>query len=218
MKFHKNFLPILVLICLLAAGCQRGRASKADVPYLISPNYNVAVAPFTQPFTTGQLISGMLPEYQGRISEEELQSLDLDLREVLRSATRRQYNFIIGARLPESYYTARSSVQPGGLDDWLTYGKKHEAQLLLVPQVLDWHERQGSQAGVTDSAHVRVEFFLLNIPEGQIMGRSVFEEKQTGLADNLLSLGDFLKRKGQWVSARELTVDGMRKAIKELGL
>lgn len=218
MKFKKNFLPIFILICALAAGCQRGRGSTADVPYLISPNYNVSVAPFTQPFNAGQLISGMLPEYQGRISEDELQSLDLDLREVLRSSTRRQYNFIIGSRLPDNYYKTRSAVQPGGLGDWLQYGKKHEAQLLLVPQVLDWHERQGSQAGVTDSAHVRVEFFLLNIAEGQVMGRSVFEEKQTGLADNLLSFGDFLKRKGQWVSARELTVDGMRKAIKELGL
>lgn len=218
MKFQKYFLPILVLACALVAGCQRGRASTADVPYLISPNYNIAVAPFTQPFNMGQMISGMLPESQGKISEEELLSLDLDLREVLRSSTRRQYNFIIGARLPESYYKTGSSVQPGGLDDWIQYGKKHEAQLLLVPLVMDWHERQGSQAGVTESAHVRVEFYLINIAEGQIMGRSVFEEKQAGLADNLLSFGDFIKRKGQWVSARELTVDGMRKAIKELGL
>ena len=92
------------------------------------------------------------------------------------------------------------------------------ARNMLVPQVLDWHEREGSEAGVTSSAHVRVEFFLLNIDNESLGPRSVFEEKQVGLTENLLTVGEFFKRKGQWVSARQLSVDGMRKAVKELGL
>ena len=50
------------------------------------------------------------------------------------------------------------------------------------------------------------------------MSRSVFEEKQEGLVDNLMNVGTFFKRRGQWVTAEELTEDGMRKAVKDMGL
>ena len=46
----------------------------------------------------------------------------------------------------------------------------------------------------------------------------VFEEKQLGLSENLLNMGSFLKRKGQWVTAEDLSVESMRKAVKDLGL
>ena len=50
------------------------------------------------------------------------------------------------------------------------------------------------------------------------MSRSVFEEQQEGLVDNLLNVGTFFKRHGQWVTAEELSEDGMRKAVKDMGL
>lgn len=220
MKLQIKILPafIFLIICIVACGCQRGPSHTSEIPYLLSPNYSISIAPFTQPLHPGQLISGQLPKNQGKITEEELLSLDLELREILRSSTKRKYNFIMAPNLPHNYYKARSTAQPAALAEWIAYGKKENAQLLLVPQVLDWHEREGSQAGVTNSAHVRIEFFLLNISDGQVMNRSVFEEKQVGLIDNLLSIGDFIKRKGQWVNARELAADGMHKAIRELGL
>ena len=65
---------------------------------------------------------------------------------------------------------------------------------------------------------MRVEFFLINVANGSIMTRSVFEEKQEGLVDNLMNVGTFFKRRGQWVTAEELTEDGMRKAVKDMGL
>ena len=39
-----------------------------------------------------------------------------------------------------------------------------------------------------------------------------------GLADNLLNVGTFFKRHGQWVTAEELSVDGMHKAVKDMNL
>ena len=65
---------------------------------------------------------------------------------------------------------------------------------------------------------MRVEFFLINIANGYVMSRSVFEERQEGLADNLLNVGTFFKRHGQWVTAEELSVDGMHKAVKDMNL
>ena len=77
---------------------------------------------------------------------------------------------------------------------------------------------EGSRAGVTSPAHVKVEFYLISAKHGTVANRSVYEVEQTGLADNLLNMGDFFRRKGGWVTATELADEGIRKAIKDFGL
>ena len=207
------------LLMLLALGaCARRPQGTADVPRHLGPAVRVAVAPFSQPTRTDELITGQLPQLQGRISQDDLLALDRDLREALVTGTRRQYMFIPrrGAGQPQN--SARSTVQPSALPRWVSYGRQHGVEYLLVPQVLDWHEREGSQAGVTDAAHVRLEFFLINLESGEPVQRSIFEEKQVGLTENLLSVPSFIKRKGLWITAGQLADDGIRKAVGELGL
>lgn len=207
-----------VIVSLLAIACSRQPTSTADVPRLAPQSWKISVAPFTQPRNPSQLITGSIPEAQGEIPRDALDALDMDLRDVLIAQTKRQFIFIPPNHLPRDWTSAYSTGQPSALARWIEYGKKHGAEYLLVPQVMDWHEREGSQAGVTSSAHVRVEFYLLNIAEGLPVSRSIFEEKQVGLIDNLLTVADFVKRKGQWVTAQQLADDGMRKAIKDMGL
>lgn len=214
--FTKWLVPCCLLICL--AGCSRQPVSTAEIPRHVSQSHRISVAPFTQPLNTGELISGQIPEDQGRIPQDDLLALDRDLRNALMTGTSRQYNFITPANLAQELSLAHATTQPTGLARWIEVGKQHKADYLLVPQIIIWHEREGSQAGVQKSAHARLEFFLLNIPQGVVVDRSVFEEKQVGLADNLLGMADFMRRKGQWVSARELSADGIALAIKELGL
>lgn len=212
---HK-IIPLCLALCLALLACARNPGSTADVPRLLPTSYKISVAPFTQPITPAQLITGQIPENQGRIDPDQLTALNMELRDVLMTDTKRQYNFLTA--LPAGWNSGRSAVQPEALERWLEYGKKHNAQLLLVPQVFDWHEREGSEAGVTSSAHVRLEFYLLNVDQGIASQRSIFEEKQVGLVDNLLAVGDFIKRKGQWVTARQLAIEGIRKAVGDLGL
>ena len=216
-RLRMLLLPALCLL-LIACACSRRPTSTADVPRVISPSYAISVAPFTQPINASQLITGHIPEDQGRIADEILPSLDRRFHDVLSADSKRQYKFINTIDLPKDLTRFHSSEQPQALPLWVAYGKKQGAQLLLVPQVLDWHEREGSSAGVTQPAHVRVEFFLINVANGYVMSRSVFEERQEGLVDNLLNVGTFFKRHGQWVTAEELTVDGMHKAVKDMGL
>ena len=216
-RLRMLLLPALCLL-MIACACSRRPSSTADVPRVISPSYVISVAPFTQPINASQLITGHIPDNQGRIADEQLPSLDRRFQTVLNAGGKRQYKFINAIDLPKDMTRFHSSEQPQALPLWVAYGKKQGAQLLLVPQVLDWHEREGSKAGVTQSAHVRVEFFLLRVDTDSIMGRSIFEEKQAGLTENLLNVGSFLKRKGQWVTAGELTEESMNKAIKDLGL
>ena len=216
-RLHILLLSTLCLL-LLAGACSRRPTSAADVPRVISPSYSISVAPFTQPINASQLITGHIPENQGRIPDQQLPSLDNQFQTVLTTATKRQFKFLNAIDLPRDLTRFHSSEQPQALPLWIAYGKKQGAQLLLVPQVLDWNEREGSTAGVTQPAHVRVEFFLINVAAGRVMSRSVFEERQEGLVNNLLNVGSFIKRHGQWVTAEQLSVDGMHKAVKDLGL
>lgn len=215
---QRYLLPLACILTLTLLACAREPAGTADVPRLLPLSYRVSVAPFTQPLNPGQLITGQIPEEQGQIPQDELLALDLDLREALLARSKRQYDFIPAPNPATDLNVSHATGQAGALPRWLAYGKKHNAQLLLVPMIINWHEREGSQAGVTKSAHARVEFFLLSIPEQGVMNRSIYEEKQVGLVDNLLTVADFVKRKGQWVSARDLALEAMAKAIRELGL
>lgn len=174
------------------------------------------MAPFSQPLTPSQLFTGQLPIPQGKIPPDELKTLDRDLREVLYRSNRRQFDFLPAdktAMLPK-----KMGAQPAALDFWLSFGERNKLDYLLVPQVLNWEERRGSEAGVTSSASVRLEFFLLAIPQKTLVGRSIYEEKQVGLIDNILTVGDFIKRKGQWVDANTLAIEAMEQAVRDLGL
>ncbi|MDO5484001.1 MAG: hypothetical protein Q4F27_03750, partial [Desulfovibrionaceae bacterium] len=159
-----------------------------------------------------------IPDMQGRIPQDTLVELDRAFRHVLRGQSKRQYIFVARRNLPKDMTSYHASAQPQALPKWLAYGRELKAQYLLIPQVLDWHQREGSGAGVTRSAHVRLEFFLLRVADGTLLKRSVFEEKQVGLTENLLTMGSFFKRKGAWVTAEVLAEEAMMQAVKELGL
>lgn len=208
---------LLVLLLTVSMACKRQPKSTADLPPVLSHAYTVSVAPFTEPRTPTELILGRIPENQGLITPEELTILDTEFKQVLRQNSSRHFNFLtLPPKKPSIDY--HTSAQPEGLQHWLAYGRSHGADLLLVPQVLNWHEREGSAAGVTKSAWVRVEFFLIKVSSGRLMNRSIYEEHQEALADNFLKIGEFFKRKGSWVSATDLAKEGMFKARKEFGL
>ena len=91
--------------------------------------------------------------------------------------------------------------------------------LLIVPMVIDWHEREGSNAGVTTSAAITTDIFLIDTRgQGNLLQRSFYREKQTGLASNLLNITTFAKRGARWVTAEELAQEAMQKALQEFGL
>ena len=207
-------LAVLLLASLPA--CQK-RTPKEHIPTIIPQEFRVGVAWFTQPATTSELITGQLPDRQGKINPGLLPDLDSTLARTLAQESNRQY---VTLSAPASMPNMRSheSGAPQALSTWLAIGKKADVDLLFVPQIIDWRERDGGEAGVAKGASIRVEFYLLDIARARLFKRSVFEEEQIGLADNLLTAGKFFKRKGRWVSATELTQEGISKAIKDFGL
>ena len=209
---------ILALVCCFGLLACARQARNAGEPSTTVLGQIIYVAPFTQPVSTSELITGFIPEQQGRIPRDMLLSLDAKLREMLTADTKRGCAWFARTHGIPDMTRFHTSEQPQALPLWVAYGKKQGAKLLLIPQVLNWNERDGSNAGVVRAAHVRVEFFLLNVPEGALAGRSIFEEEQVGLTENLLTVGSFIQRRGVWVTADVLAAEGMRKAVRELGL
>ena len=211
-------LCALLSLLVLTGGCNRKPASTADVPRSLSHQYKIAVAPFTQPRDISQLIMGQLPQPQALAARDVLIAQDRQLRDVLYTTTKRSYDFLPRTRPLPDLKRVHTSERPQALPLWVEYARKTSADILFIPQVLTWRDRQGSAAGVTEPAHVRLEFFLLNIKEGNIIGHSVYEVEQQGLTENLLNVGDFFKRQGKWVTAEELAREAMIKAVKDLNL
>ena len=211
-------LCALLSLLVLTGGCNRKPASTADVPRSLSHQYKIAVAPFTQPRDISQLIRGQLPQPQALAARDVLIAQDRQLRDVLYTTTKRSYDFLPRTRPLPDLKRFHTSERPQALPLWVEYARKTSADILFIPQVLTWRDRQGSAAGVTEPAHVRLEFFLLNIKEGNIIGHSVYEVEQQGLTENLLNVGDFFKRQGKWVTAEELAREAMIKAVKDLNL
>ena len=211
-------LCALLSLLVLTGGCNRKPASTADVPRSLSHQYKIAVAPFTQPRDISQLIMGQLPQPQALAARDVLIAQDRQLRDVLYTTTKRSYDFLPRTRPLPDLKRFHTSERPQALPLWVEDARKTSADILFIPQVLTWRDRQGSAAGVTEPAHVRLEFFLLNIKEGNIIGHSVYEVEQQGLTENLLNVGDFFKRQGKWVTAEELAREAMIKAVKDLNL
>jgi hypothetical protein len=212
------YLAVLPAIILCLASCARAPRDKAEQGRLPAAE-TIHVAPFTQPVGVNELITGFIPEKQGRIPADMLPVLDRNLRNILAQESKHTYvrlpPFLKSPEMPTAF---RTSEQPRALPYWIAYGRQTGARFLLIPQVLDWHERVGSDAGVTRAAHVRLEFFLLNVDSGALLGRAAYEEEQVGLVDDLLNVASFIRRRGTWVTADVLAEEGMRKGIKNLGL
>jgi len=168
-------LCALLSLLVLTGGCNRKPASTADVPRSLSHQYKIAVAPFTQPRDISQLIMGQLPQPQALAARDVLIAQDRQLRDVLYTTTKRSYDFLPRTRPLPDLKRFHTSERPQALPLWVEYARKTSADILFIPQVLTWRDRQGSAAGVTEPAHVRLEFFLLNIKEGNIIGHSVYE-------------------------------------------
>lgn len=203
----------VLLLCCVALGCQQTPRPAADLPPLA-----IGVVAAIQPMGTTDLMAGFIPEGRTLASADALASFDTALADKLRADTKRTYTFLPAGEGtdPTAPRTARGNT---ALDHWTEVAKEHGLDLLIVPQILDWNERQGGAAGVSTSAAVNMDFFLIDArEEGQLINRSHYNEKQVGLSDNLMDFGTFFKRGAKWLTAQELAMEAVDKMIREFGL
>lgn len=210
--FFRHFLLALCSLCLLA-GCQKAPEQQR----LIMPDLVVAIAPFTQPTQTNELLSGFIPEDQQKISEETLAKMDALFREKLHPASH-PYVFLSDADI-EGDMVRDARGRRSALMTWATRARAAGADMIIVPHVITMQERVGSKAGVVSAAAVNEDFYLIDAREPvTLVMRSHFAEEQKPLSSDITRIGAFFRRGGGWVTALELAAEGMDKAVEEFGL
>lgn len=211
MRF-RHVLLVLCSLCLLA-GCQKA----PEQQHLIMPDLVVAVAPFTQPTQTTELLSGFIPEDQKKISEQTLDELDELFRGKL-NRSRHPYVFLSNADI-NGDMSRDARGRRSALVTWAERARKAGADMIVVPQIITLQERVGGKAGVVTAAAVNEDFYLIDARDpATLVRRSHFAEEQKPLASDLTKIGAFFRRGGSWLTAQELAAEGMDKAVEEFGL
>lgn len=212
----RNHIPATCLVLLLGltlviSACSKPQAGPPPAPAML-----IGIAGFTQPNGPGEMLAGYMPEDAPRIDPKVLPELDNYFETLLRQNTTRDY---LGVNVSYGYMNSSTkSASEAALRYWLQVGRCMGVDLLLVPQILVWQEREGGEIGVTRPAAVVMDIFLLDVANNSLIRRSRYEERQKALADNLLDMGKFIDRGGRWVSTEQLAQEGMLKAIREFGL
>jgi hypothetical protein len=217
---RKTALFSMVLIASLAVtGLLGACAPKTPTPLFALEKGVLAVAGFGQPSQSWEFLSDYRPEHPVRLPPELLAELDKTLQGLLAD---KPGWIILGPEVTrqcqELVLAERKAEAASGLCYWLEVGRCVPADYLLVPQILEWRERDGGAWGVHEPAKVVLELTLLDIGHQRIFHRYHFREAQRSLSENLLQIHQFFRRKGQWLTAQELLQEGLREGLREMGL
>jgi len=91
----------------------------------------------------------------------------------------------------------------------LRIGKELNADAIAVGYVYRFRERDGTPFAVQKPASVAYEIKLLDGKTGAPVWQGTFDKTQRSLMENLFQLPAFIRGKGQWVTVKELTDEGM---------
>ncbi len=208
-----------LLIALLLASLPGCAAETIQPPIAPLANVRVGIVSAVQPTGTTDLLAGYIPEKRELASSEALLNFDTAVLDQSRSQADPARTIVpIAAPKGVDPSAERSPDSNSALRHWIKIGAKAGVDLIIVPQILTWHEREGGTAGVVSSAEVDIQFYLIDVKDKTLLARSVFREKQQSLAGNLLQAKTFFKRGGKWITAQQLAEEGIARMIKEFGL
>ena len=93
-------------------------------------------------------------------------------------------------------------------------GAESGADLIAVGYVFRYRERIGYNYSVEKPASVAFEISFVDPQNGDIIWRGVFDKTQKSLMEDVFQIASFFEGGGKWLTARELTKQGMDHAFK----
>lgn len=209
-----TLLLAVVALAVFSSGCARQKFAQP-----IDPDVSVGVAGFTQPLYDWQLLAGFIPEERKLVDEETLTRLDFLIMSQLGENSRGNVRGpAVTRQCQEVTLFSAKGERTSALDYWVEVGRCIPVDYLLVPMLFDYRDREGKPMGVVSPASVFLEFYVVDVREGDLISRYRFDETQQSLSDNLLDANRFFARGGKWLTADELAMHGIREGLRELGL
>lgn len=215
-----QFLLLFFILCVVC-GCQRA----SGVSTTLKDDGNVvfkriAVVPFQSirqedaEITTARCpVCGLVfrTERYAKGSEAVVEGIFLD-----RLKDEKAFALIPPDRVGGVYEGVTGQLFKADLLDVLKkVGAELEADGIILGYVYRFRERKGFSLSVEKPASVAFEIHLIRVSDGAIVWRGIFDKTQASLMENLLQIGSFLKEGGKWVTAKELTAEGMDEVLKD---
>ena len=85
---------------------------------------------------------------------------------------------------------------------------------IVAGYVYRFRERRGYPYAAERPASVAFEVHLIRVSDGVSVWRGIYDHTQASLMENILHAASFYREKGRWVSAAELTDEGMEGVLQ----
>jgi hypothetical protein len=96
-----------------------------------------------------------------------------------------------------------------------TLGALMKAEYVLWGDVFRYQERIGTAYGVQKPASVAFDLHLMRVEDGKLVWKTHWDQTQKPLSENILEFNRFVKRNMRWVSAEELSLQGLKEMLKD---
>jgi hypothetical protein len=90
------------------------------------------------------------------------------------------------------------------------------ADALIVGRMERYRERIGNEWGAKSPASVAFALNLIDVRRGDVIWSARFDETQKPLSENIFAIGQVGERGMRWLSAEQLTQEGVKKAVAQL--
>jgi len=92
-------------------------------------------------------------------------------------------------------------------------GRALNADAVMVGHIFRFIDRIGNNYSVESPASVAFDLNLINVADGRTLWNGKFDETQQALSENILQFESFFKRRGTWITAREMAMAGLSEMI-----
>ena len=152
------------------------------------------------------------PSTERKLSEQELSEL---LAKIVYSTMASMPNWQIVSE-SEVKDVAQGVPGSGDAQRLRKIGEMVYADGVLVGRMQRYRERVGDQWGAKSPASVAFVLDLIDVRRGDVIWTARFDETQKPLSENIFALGDIGQRGIRWLTAEQLTQEGVKKAVGEL--
>lgn len=171
-----------------------------DHTYLDAHNKTIAILPFglEKDNESLEVPEGFLLRFNHKMHE----NLFNGLRSMLVVDMNKSYEVLRNVESYDNSFTA--------------FSKQSGVNFVLTGFISHYSERVGGELGVESPASVSFLTRLYDAKTGELLWQYFYTEQQSPLFENIAEVGKFFKRKGKWVSAWELTEEGIVIVINRL--
>jgi TolB-like protein len=209
-----SFTGVLLLLALSFAWMVHAENHHTDQ---VKRTNRIAVVSF-QSLTSGEGNSVFCPICgRGSSSGNVLEGAERVVEEIfINQLSKREKIELIPSEQVQSVYQRISAGELKGTvtENLAKAGNMLGSDFIAVGYVYRYIERVGSKYSSEHPASVIFEIHLIKTDDGSIIWRGHFDKTQKSLMENIFDIASFFKSGAKWVTARQLTEQGMEQVLK----